>query len=235
MTNECPKAGHYLLRGSDGRLHAVTLRDVRYADAGGVQLVYTVSGEGPLDIVLVPGLAGHLEYNEETPYYRAPVSRLPRVGRLIVFDRRGVGLSGGTALGPLEVQMDDIRAVMDAAGSESAAIIGCADAGPLAILFAATAPGRVDRLILWETAARSLVDQDYPIGDSPQEAEALLELIRQSWGTGEGSRTRRRRTSATKQARCRPTPGWSATSRPRTMLPPTWVDFSNLMCAMFSP
>lgn len=162
----------------------MTLQDVHYADAGGVQLAYTVTGVGPIDIVLVPGLAGHLEYNEETPYYRAPVSRLPRVGRLIVFDRRGVGLSGGTALGPLEEQMDDIRTVMDAAGSESAAVIGCADAGPLAILFAATAPGRVDRLILWETAARSLVAEDYPIGDSREHIEAVLESFAQSYGTG---------------------------------------------------
>ena len=104
--------------------------------------------------------------------------------RLIVFDRRGVGLSGGTALGPLEEQMDDIRTVMDAAGSTSAAVIGCGDAGPLTIVFAATSPERVDRLILWETAARTLAADDYPIGMPPEEIENGLELIRQYWGTG---------------------------------------------------
>ena len=110
---------------------AVTLRDVRYAGTAGIELAYTVTGDGPMDVVLVPGLFGHLEYNEETPWYRGMVTRLPRVARLIVFDRRGVGLSGGTALGPLEEQMDDIRTVMDAAGSPSAAVIGCGDAGHL--------------------------------------------------------------------------------------------------------
>ena len=140
-------------------------------ETAGIELAYTVTGDGPMDVVLVPGLFGHLEYNEETPWYRAMVTRLPRVARLIVFDRRGVGLSGGTALGPLEEQMDDIRTVMDAAGSTSATVIGCGDAGPLAIVFAATSPERVDRLILWETAARTLAADDYPIGVPPEQIE----------------------------------------------------------------
>ena len=163
---------------------SVTLRDVRYARTAGVELAHTRTGAGPTDVVLVPGLLGHLEYNEEMPYYRGMVTRLPRLARLIVFDRRGVGLSGGTALGPLEEQMDDIRAVMDAAGSTSATVIGCGDAGPLAIVFAATSPERVDRLILWETAARMLVADDYPIGSPPEYFENGLELMRQHWGTG---------------------------------------------------
>ena len=163
---------------------SVTLRDVRYARTAGIELAYTVTGDGPMDVVLVPGLLGHLEYNEETPWYRALVTRLPRVARLVVFDRRGVGLSGGAALGPLEDQMDDIRTVMDAAGSSSAAVIGCPDSGPLVILFAATSPERVDRLILWETAARRLVGDDYPIGDPPEEIESGLEWVRQHWGSG---------------------------------------------------
>ena len=168
--------------------HWVTLRDVRYASTAGIELAYTVTGDGPMDVVLVPGLLGHLEYNEETPWYREMVTRLPRVARLIVFDRRGVGLSGGTALGPLEEQMDDIRTVMDAAGSTSATVIGCGDAGPLAIVFAATSPERVDRLILWETKARTLAADDYPIGAPPEQNESWLELIRQHWGTGQWTR-----------------------------------------------
>jgi class 3 adenylate cyclase len=171
---------------SSGRLFAVTLQDVRYARTGGIELAYTVTGDGPTDVVLVPGLAGHLEYNEETHFYRTLVARLPRLARLIVFDRRGIGLSGGTALGPLEEQLDDIRTVMDAAGSRSAAIIGCFDAGPLAIVFAAASPEHVERLVLWETAARTLVGDDYPIGVPPEDIDLRLELIRQLWGTGQG-------------------------------------------------
>jgi len=162
----------------------VNLDEVHYTRCDGNDLAYVVVGEGPPDFVLVPGMLGHLEFHDEMPFYREFGARLPRLGRFITFDRRGSGLSGGMPLGPVEERMDDIRAVMDATGSASATLVTGGDAGPLALLYAASSPERVDRLVLYDTAARVLRDDDFPHGAEPDFVERFIGLIRSSWGTG---------------------------------------------------
>ena len=131
---------------SDGSVHA---SEVMFATSGDVNIAYRVIGRGPIDLVYVQGAYTHLDVYWEQPAYRRYCERLAEFSRLILFDKRGMGMSdrvpGAT---PLEVRMDDIRAVMDAAGSESAAIMGESEGGPLGILFAAAHPERTRALIL---------------------------------------------------------------------------------------
>ena len=159
--------------------------EVRYANCDGVDLAFCQYGSGPCgDILLVPGLMGHLEFNAENPFYRTMIERLAQFGRLVVFDTRGTGLSGGAPLGDAEQQMADIGWVMDAAGIERASVIGAADSGAEAILFAAMHPTRVARLILYETSARRAEDVDYPGLDAASH-DRSIDWIRANWGNGE--------------------------------------------------
>ena len=149
-------------------------------------MAYTVSGEGPVDIVYVEGAFTHLEVSWEVPLYRRFCERLGEFARVIRFDKRGMGMSdrvpGGTTL---ETRMDDIRAVMDAAGSERAAIIGESEGGPLAMLFAAAHPERARALILQGAEVRERKDDDWPWGEAtPQEHEAYMAAIPERWGLG---------------------------------------------------
>ncbi len=115
----------------------------RYAKSGDVHIAYQVVGEGPLDLVLVPGWVSHVENAWEEPSFARFLHRLTSFCRLILLDRRGTGLSDPVATIPtLEQRMDDVRAVMDAAGSERAALFGISEGGPMCILFAATYPNR---------------------------------------------------------------------------------------------
>ena len=112
---------------------------IRYAMAGEVSIAYGVIGEGPFDLVWVHGPAGNLEVDWESPFLVQPYERLASISRLIIFDKRGVGLSDRNVGAPtLEERMDDVRAVMDAVGSERAALIGVSEGGPMSALFAAT-------------------------------------------------------------------------------------------------
>ena len=116
---------------------------------------------------------------------RLPIRRVAEYARLITFDKRGTGLSERTlGYGGAEDRMDDIRAVMDAAGSERAAVIGLSEGGPLAILFAATYPERTTGLVLWNTYARGLAGPDYPIGLDRKASKEFIEHIASVWGTG---------------------------------------------------
>jgi pimeloyl-ACP methyl ester carboxylesterase len=110
---------------------------VRYADSSGVEIAYQVLGDGPLDLVWVAGTLTHLGVLWEHPGYRHFCEQLASFSRLILFDKRGMGLSERTRAGTLEERMDDVRAVMDAAGSERAALIGVSEGGPMSMLFAA--------------------------------------------------------------------------------------------------
>src|SRR6266700_3523705 len=105
--------------------------ETRYARSGDVSIAYQVVGEGPFDLVWTPGLIHHVELNWENPPVAKFLSRLASVSRLLVFDKRGTGMSDRVANSTLEDRMDDIRAVMDAAGSERAVIAGLGDGGPL--------------------------------------------------------------------------------------------------------
>lgn len=142
-------------------------------------------GDGPFDLVLVPGFVSHVEEMWEEPNLARFFGRLATFSRLIVFDKRGTGLSDPVTGAPtLEERMDDVRAVMDAVGSARAALFGISEGGPMSILFAATYPERVSALVLYGTTARFLVDRDFPCGVPPERFEALLAVIEQDWGRG---------------------------------------------------
>jgi class 3 adenylate cyclase len=142
------------------------LSETRYARSGDVNIAYRVAGEGPFDIVFVPGSGSHVELVWEVPAFRLWFERWASFARLIHFDKRGTGMSDAVSPAtPLETRMDDVRAVMDAAGSERAAVIGVSEGGPLSILFAATYPSRTWALVLHGAMARELRAPDYPWGD----------------------------------------------------------------------
>jgi len=146
--------------------------EVRYARSGDVNIAYRVAGDGPFDIVFVPGSGSHVELAWEVPVLRLWFERFASYARLIHFDKRGTGMSDAVSPAtPLETRMDDVRAVMDAAGSGKAAVIGVSEGGPMSALFAATYPDRAWALVLKGAMARVLRAPDYPWGDD--EAEAL--------------------------------------------------------------
>ena len=139
--------------------------EIRYAKSGDVHLAYQVVGDRPRDLVLVPGWMSHLGYEWEEPRFSRFLRRLASFSRLILLDRRGTGLSDRVAALPsLEQRMDDVRAVMDAAGSARAAIFGVSEGGPMAMMFAATYPERVSALVLCATFARLTQAPGYPLG-----------------------------------------------------------------------
>jgi len=162
--------------------------DVRFAKSGDVNVAYRVVGEGPIDLVYVQGAYTHLDVDWELPAYRRYCERLAEFTRLVLFDKRGLGMSdrvpGATTL---EVRMDDIRAVMDAVGSERAAIMGESEGGPLGMLFAAAHPERTRALILQGAEVRERTDEEWPWGEAtPEEFEELASTIPDRWGLGWG-------------------------------------------------
>jgi class 3 adenylate cyclase len=157
----------------------------RYAMSGDLHIAYQVFGEGPFDLVYAPGFISHVEMNWELPYWVNIFRRLSRFSRVIVFDKRGTGLSDRVGGWPtLEERMDDIRAVMDAAGSERAALIGVSEGGPMSMMFAALYPERASALVLRGTGPRFAVGPDWPWGRTVEEASPQLDLAEQNWGTG---------------------------------------------------
>lgn len=157
----------------------------KYARSGDVHIAYQLVGEGLHDLVLVPGWVSHIEYAWEEPSFSYFLMRLASFSRLILLDRRGTGLSDRvTELPTLEQRMDDIRAVMDAAGSERAALFGISESGPMCLMFAATYPARTRALVLFNTFARLLRAPDYPIGLPDAVLGRFLERIEETWGTG---------------------------------------------------
>ena len=158
--------------------------EVHYAKSGAVNIAYSVIGQGAGDLVLVPGFISHLEIDWEEPRHARFLQRLASFSRLIMFDKRGTGLSdrpGG--LPDLETRMDDVRAVMDAAGSERAALFGYSEGGPMACLFAATYPHRTTALVLYGTYARRRdPDGDYPWAPTWDERQRYAEEVEREWG-----------------------------------------------------
>lgn len=161
------------------------LPETRYARCGNLNIAYQVAGEGPADLVFVPGVASHLEHQWDEPLQAAFFHRLASFSRLIRFDKRGAGLSDRVEHMPtIEERMDDVQAVMDAAGSERAAILTLSEGGPMGIVFAATYPDRTSKLILWNTFARLAWTQDTAEKVRQQYVEALLRRFEEQWGTG---------------------------------------------------
>jgi len=161
----------------------------RYARNGDLHIAYQVVGDGP-DLLLMPGWISHVEAGWQEPVIARFLERLASFSRLILMDKRGTGLSdphpGGSAPS-LEERMDDVRTVLDAAGSRRAYLFGISEGGPMNTLFAATYPERSAGLILLGTYARLLRDDDYPEGTDPALLEPFLERIRAGWGEGAGT------------------------------------------------
>ena len=157
----------------------------KYAKNGDVHIAYQVVGDGEHDLVLVPGWISHVEYAWEEPSFASFLKRLASFSRLILLDRRGTGLSDRTSdLPTLEQRMDDVRAVMDASGTERAAVVGLSEGGPMCMMFAATYPARTSALVLYGTFARMVRTADYPIGLPAEQLERFLDAVEQNWGTG---------------------------------------------------
>jgi class 3 adenylate cyclase/pimeloyl-ACP methyl ester carboxylesterase len=166
-------------------LHFVTAPgEIRYARASGdVDIAYTVFGEGPFDLVAAPGFVTHLDLEWRFPWFQG-LRLLGQMCRVLVFDKRGTGLSDRSlGFGSLEERSDDIRAVMDAAGSERAVVYGISEGGPMALLFAAAYPERAQALVLYGSGAKFTQASEYPIGLSQEQVDAFRELFTQ-WGTG---------------------------------------------------
>jgi class 3 adenylate cyclase/pimeloyl-ACP methyl ester carboxylesterase len=159
--------------------------ETRYTRSGDVNIAYQVIGEGPLDLVYVMGWVTNLEAFWQEPSVARFFQRLASFSRLILFDKRGTGLSDRvpiSELPTLEQRMDDVRAVMDAAGSERAALFGVSEGGPMCALFAATYPERTSALVLYGSYAKRLRDPDYPWAPTLGERQRWYDLIERGWG-----------------------------------------------------
>jgi pimeloyl-ACP methyl ester carboxylesterase len=157
----------------------------RYAKSGDYSIAYQVVGDGPLDLVYVPGFVSHVEHAWEDPDLARFLNRLASFSRLILFDKRGTGLSDRVPvqkLPTLEERMDDVRAVMDAAGSERAALFGVSEGGPMSMLFATTHPERVSALALYGTYAKRVRAPDYPWAPTIEEHRENLDRVQRDWG-----------------------------------------------------
>jgi class 3 adenylate cyclase/pimeloyl-ACP methyl ester carboxylesterase len=158
----------------------------RYAQSGDLSIAYQVIGNGPRDLIVVPPIISHIELLWELPGYRRWVERLSRFGRVLLFDKRGQGLSdrpGGATT--LEERIDDVRAVMDSASSGRAVLIGISEGGPTSILFAATHPARVERLVLCGTFALGVGPTDEGGFTANMEVAAqIAEAMAEAWGSG---------------------------------------------------
>jgi class 3 adenylate cyclase len=161
------------------------LGETRYATRGDIHIAYQVTGRGPIDLVLVSVWFSHLEARWEIPGFAHMLDRLGAFSRVIAFDKYGIGLSDPAPPGappPIEDWMDDVRAVMDAVEVEQAVLLGAADGGMMAALFAATHPRRVSSLILANSSARLSVAPDFPHGLPESTQESLIEMTQQAWG-----------------------------------------------------
>jgi pimeloyl-ACP methyl ester carboxylesterase len=154
----------------------------RYATSGDVSIAYQVTGDGPFDLVWVQGFISHVELAWDMPALVELIERLSSFCRLIRFDKRGTGMSDRVSVGDLETRMDDVRAVMDAAGSSRAALFGTSEGGPMSILFAATYPERVWALALWSTFPRVRWAPDYEFGESDEDLRRQVEKEMRIWG-----------------------------------------------------
>ncbi len=162
----------------------LTRAPVRYTRSGDLNIAYQVTGDGPLDLVLISGFISHLEKDWEEPRHARFLERLGASARLIRFDKRGTGLSDRPAgLPDLETRMDDVRAVMDAVGSRGAVLFGYSEGAPMAILFAATYPERTPALILYGAYAKRIdPDDDYPWAPTHVSRAAYIEHLERDWG-----------------------------------------------------
>lgn len=172
---------------------ATRIPETHYARSGEVNIAYQVLGNGPIDLVFVMGWVSHLEYFWREPRFASFLRRLASFSRLILFDKRGTGLSDRVPvnqLPTLEQRMDDVRAVMEAVRSRQAAICGISEGGPMSALFAATYPEKTLGLVMFGSYARRLRDSDYPWGPTMEERDDYCRHIRENWGGPVGLKER---------------------------------------------
>ena len=151
---------------------------VRYAATGDLSIAYQVVGDGPVDVIWVPGFVSHVEILWELPLWRRLLDRLSSFARVVIFDKREQGLSDRTGAPPtLEDIAGDLGAVMDAAGSERATIVGLSEGGPAALLFAASHPQRVSGLALVGSYARLSRAPDNPAGVAAERLRGFVERL----------------------------------------------------------
>jgi pimeloyl-ACP methyl ester carboxylesterase len=157
----------------------------RYALSGDAHIAYQAFGEGDLDLVFVPGFVSNIEHYWEMPRVPDLLERLASFARVVLFDKRGTGLSDPVpGPPPLEQRMDDMQAVMDAAGVERAALFGISEGGPASVLFAATYPERTSALVLYGSTPRFRTDSDISWGATDEQIELVLAEVSSRWGEG---------------------------------------------------
>ena len=170
------------------RDHTVTVAgtpQTRYAKSGQVNIAYQVVGDGPIDLVCVPGWVSHVEYQWEDPQMARFFSRLGSFARVILLDKRGTGMSDRVPdyrMPTLEERMDDVRAVLDAVGAERAALFGISEGGPMSILFAATYPERTSALVVYGAFAKWIRADDYPWAPTRAQHEGAFDFVEETWG-----------------------------------------------------
>jgi class 3 adenylate cyclase len=160
--------------------------DTRYARSGDVSIAYQVVGDGPFDLVYVPGWVSNIELMWDEPGYAGFLERLASFSRLIIFDKRGTGLSDPVPLDQLptlEQRMDDVRAVMDAVGSDRAALLGHSEGGNMCVLFTATYPDRTTALVLVGCYAKRVRSDDYPWAPAAEDRDREIEETEIRWGS----------------------------------------------------
>jgi pimeloyl-ACP methyl ester carboxylesterase len=157
----------------------------RYAQSGDLNIAYQTMGNGPIDLILVPGLTTHVEFLHEIPGYTDFLRRLAAFARVVTFDKSGHGLSDRAFGVPsLEQRMDDIRAIMDDIGSKRAALLGCSEGAAISVMFGATYPERTSHLILFGGFARMTAAPDYPFMHSEKKWGSHVDTVVSHWGTG---------------------------------------------------
>ena len=159
--------------------------EISYAKSRGLSIAYSVAGDGPLDLVVVPGFVSHQEAAFRQPAIARAMRRLSSFARVIGFDKPGTGLSD-PAKGPstLEERMEDLTAVLDAVGAERAALFGVSEGAPMCALFAASHPARTEALIMYGSYAKGIATDDYPWAPMQVQADMGGEMIEEEWGTG---------------------------------------------------
>ena len=161
--------------------------ETQYVSSGGIHIAYQVVGAGPVDLVYVPGWISHIELAWELPDLAAGLRRLASFTRLILFDKRGTGMSDRVPndhLPTLEERMDDLRAVMDAVGSERAVVFGASEGGIMSLLFAATYPQRTISLCTFGSFSKRIWSPDYPWAPTPEERQLTYDAIERDWAAG---------------------------------------------------
>jgi pimeloyl-ACP methyl ester carboxylesterase len=157
----------------------------RYALSGDAHIAYQVFGEGEVDLVFVPGFVSNIEHYWEMPKVPELLERLGSFARVVIFDKRGTGLSDPVSgVPPLEQRMDDMQAVMDAVGLERAALFGISEGGPASVLFAATYPKRTNALVLYGSTPRFRTDDDISWGADDEQIHRVLTEASTRWGDG---------------------------------------------------